>query len=878
MTGLKERIKQLILGSNFRSEDILTPKTRGAVKAAQRNSTINRNLVKIAAANPQMMREPVIQPTIPARIVSAVPGASRVPEKIDLSRLNPITPENVERFKVGVVNRVPQPARRIIEPVVRAGTELALGSNLGLQNQRTEQKYGVKREGLKITPMKEGADIDAARSEFADNLGSAATNFVGSIKGKTVKDAAKKVINTVKRSDLSGMALSKASKDLVGDTGDMAQTVAKAVKKAPVDPRKVVGVHDIFRTPEHVMEKIGLGKEMKLIRRKYEDYRNELPVEIDRITQWSKRVSPESNARIFDFLDGQPVQLDQNEQQVAGEIRSYLQDWAMKLKLPQDNQISHYITHIFEPDFIQKDFDDDVAKIIADRVPGSVYDPFLEKRLGKLGYVRDTWRALDAYVKRATRKFHMDQALGPVKKASETLEKSQFDYVKSYIDRINMRPTKVDTYVDNTLKSIFGYKFTARPTANLTGKLRRAIYRGTLGLNIGSALRNLTQGVNTYSQLGEKYTVLGFTKLLTNGTEELNKVGVLGDDFIQDRTFNATKKFWENMDKGLFVFFDLAEKLNRGTAYYGAKSKALAKGMNEEQAIEYAKDIVRKTQFTFGSIDTPPILQSDIGKTFLQFQSYNVKQAEFIASMVKNKEFAGLARWAGANVVIALTVGKALGIDLKDMIPFSGVATGETKLGETPAVKLISSGIRAVAAEEPNERAAGKKDFIGTLPAFVPAGSQIKKTVEGVNAYRKGYSETSSGRVRFPIGSGVGNAASAAVLGQYSVPEAREYFDKNNTPLGDGQSAEFKNQPRTAQKTFYKDIISNRDEKRQEKAEEAKTTSSIPLVGKAKAVKTTTKKRKGAKAKRVKIKSFKFKRRKVKKLKIKRPKKLRLKI
>jgi hypothetical protein len=111
-------------------------------------------------------------------------------------------------------------------------------------------------------------------------------------------------------------------------------------------------------------------------------------------------------------------------------MQTYLKEWADKLDLPYDKRIASYITHIFEKDFIKKDFDEDLAKIIADKIPGSVYDPFLQERLGKQGYVEDVFRALDAYTKRAVRKYNMDGALESLSKGGERLPLESWNYVK----------------------------------------------------------------------------------------------------------------------------------------------------------------------------------------------------------------------------------------------------------------------------------------------------------------------------------------------------------------------------------------------------------------------------------------------------------------
>lgn len=604
-------------------------------------------------------------------------------------------------------------------------------------------------------------------------------------------------------------------------------TVVNAIKgsfdKVKPTPKQKIGIFDLFRTPEKVLNKIGLGYEAKLLRGQYEKYLKELPVEINKVTEWSKRVTPEGNVKIFRYLDGSLTNADLTPQElkVAGEIKTYLGEWADKLNLPKEKRITNYITHIFDQDFIQKEFDPDIAKLIRDKVPGSVYDPFVEKRLGKLGYKEDTWSALDAYIKRGVRKFNMDPALAKIKDKAQYLEESQYDYVKNYIDRINMRPTKYDNLIDNTIKQVVGYKFGQRPVTALTQKLRQTVYRATLGLNIGSAMRNLTQGANTYAKLGEKYTVVGYTNMIKNmlaGSDELKQVGVLSDDIIQDRTINATKKFWENADKGLFVFFNLAEKINRGAAYYGAKAQGIAKGMDEEQAIEYARKLVRDTQFSFGSIDTPAILQSDLAKTAMQFQSYNVKQAEFLAEMAKNKDYKGLARFTGASLAMVYTVGQLFGMKPTDLIPFYDQLTGigEGKLPQSP-LQTLATGVSTVGdlgSEDETKKNKAWQNLEKSAALTVPAGSQIRKTLRGLEATSKGYSESLTGRVQFPVAQTPVNTIRAGLFGKSNLPESQQYFNSGETVLGEKQSQRLKES--NDKQGVYESVLAEREANRKQ--------------------------------------------------------------
>ena len=570
--------------------------------------------------------------------------------------------------------------------------------------------------------------------------------------------------------------LGKKSREL-SDKFDDDFSFENTITKDNTNVKDKINLLDKIRTPEYVMKKIGMKKEMDLIRKQYDKYLKELPEEIDKVREWESKTTPEENQNIFRYLDGQGVQLSQKELNIANEVKTYLKNWADKLKLPKENRISNYITHIFDKDFVGNEFPEEIAKIIDDKIAGSVYDPFTLKRLGKLGYKEDTWLALEAYVKRGTRKYNMDVALEQVKKKAKTLELSQFKYVKNYIDRINLRPTDIDTMLDNTIRSVIGNKLGQRPTASITKTARQIIYRGALGLNISSALKNLSQGANTYAKLGEKYTITGYANLLKNWkNDELEKVGVLADDFIQDRTLSVYKKGVQKLDNVLFYVFSTAEKINRGAAYYGAKARALNNGLSEEKAIEEAKKLVRQTQFSFGSIDTPPILQSDIGKTLGQFQSFSLKQGEFLAGMIKEKDIAGLVRYTAATLLFIYGIGKSFGMSPKDMIPI-------LRIGTPPTLKLPVESVKSIFSV-PNKygQPTSKREVLQAAVPIMPGGVQIKKSFQGIKDLLKGKSETDTGRVRFNIEKTPSNIIKSALFGPYATKEGIEYIKEDRTP------------------------------------------------------------------------------------------------
>lgn len=556
------------------------------------------------------------------------------------------------------------------------------------------------------------------------------------------------------------------------------------IDQTPV--KKKVNLVDYLRTPDRVLQKIGLGPQAKQLRDAYDAYLKELPLNINRIRAWSKSVPKGAAERIFQYLDGQKVVLNPHEQAIAEEIRAWLKEWADRLGLPEDKRITNYITHIFDDQLLAKEFDEDLAKIITDKTPGEVYNPFLQARLGAKGYKQDVWQALEAYVKRGTRKANMDPVLEAIQSRVgsslefSNVEASQFKYIQRYIHGLNMRPTELDNLIDNTVKSVIGYRLGQRPLTRVTKFLRQMTYRALLGLNPGSALKNISQGINTYATLGEKYTAIGYAKLFNpSSIAELKREGVFEHGFIQDQTLSAVEKATEKIDKALFAFFETAERINRGAAYLGAKSQGLAKGMSEEEAIKYAKGIVRKTQFDFSPVDTPVAIQSDIVKTLAQFQNYSLKQTEFLLGMMKDKNFVGLMRYSVAGLAFVATIGQAFGMKLQDLLPSFRF--------DTPASLKLPAAIAGAALNTPDKynqpRSLGKKlSDIGTAAiGLIPAGGQIKKTLEGAQAIDQGAVTNSKGTVEFPVGGSKLKDVQALLFGKYASPQAQGYFSKAPT-------------------------------------------------------------------------------------------------
>lgn len=548
-----------------------------------------------------------------------------------------------------------------------------------------------------------------------------------------------------------------------------------------------VTIFDYVRTPENVFRKLGLSDPFVALRKATSNYEDELKTELQRIGGWFKEVKgiKGSSQNIFDYLDGQPIKLSTQELKVATEIKDYLAKFADRQGLAPDRRITDYITHIFEPELNKQQIPPELLQALNYAPPRGVFNPFLEKRLGASGYVRDVWRALDTYTTRGLRKIHLDQPIDNFGAYVNHLPDGAQQYTNSFLNYIVGRPDKLESLMDQTLKTIGKHLpnetikryLAVRPTKKIFGEAQMAVFRGALGLNVKSALKNLTQGINTFAEEGAIATIKGYMSLFNRSNlSEIEKQNLISEMITAEHRNKPVKNAIGKIDKVLLGLFDLAERINRGAAYFASKSNSLQKGLSEEEAQAQALSQVRKTQFGYGKIDIPLMLQNPIAKAGFQFSSFPIKQAELLGGMVKNKEYMKVARYVMATLGVTWALGNYLGLDWKDAI-VRNVMPG---LGPIPSTLGAGIGLLKAKTEQQTEEA--KKNLKSSAKILLPAGLSIFRAIEGAKAYSQGATKTVGGKIKYRIEKTLPNLIKSILLGPNSTPGAQKYFDKLNQP------------------------------------------------------------------------------------------------
>lgn len=560
-------------------------------------------------------------------------------------------------------------------------------------------------------------------------------------------------------------------------------SVEDALKASKYKDIKVT-LPDYMRSPEKVLKKIGLESESRLIRKSHDNYVKEIAENSKKITNWHKLApTKESNIKIFKALNGEQVTLTSVEAKVASEIRKWLAEFADRLNLPKEKRITNYITHLFEDSITNKEVDEQLYRITSNKISESVYNPFLKQRTGINGFLEDTWKALDAYSNRASRKVSMDPAFKALTERTGTafnrknIDETQFNYIKRYIDGINLKPTELDSLLNSWVSQLLPARAGSRPVTAVLQVLRKLTSAAVLGIKASSGLLNLSQGVNTYAKLGEKYTVIGYSKLFSKGAkEELEDVGILAESFIEDRSHDVAREVIKKADKVLYAMFSATEYINRGAAYFGAKAQALAKGKTEQEAVEYGKKVVRETQFLFGPVDNPVALRNELLKTLLQFQTFTVKQVEFLADMAMNKDVVGLLRYGVAGLAFVNTIGEAFDMDASMLIP-------SFRFGVPPSLKVVAEA-KNVVFNSPDKygkeigRLEHSKNLGKAALGLLPGSSQLKKTQEGLASIKEGGVFDKGNKLQYQQDPSTEGKIQSVLFGPKVSKSAQSYYDK----------------------------------------------------------------------------------------------------
>ena len=285
----------------------------------------------------------------------------------------------------------------------------------------------------------------------------------------------------------------------------------------------------------------------------------------------------------------------------------------------------------------------------------------------------DAFGVFDRYMRSATKHVHLSPAIAKMRELLGTFREGKATW--TFADkhpRGHKALTELIDYVSGQRK-----KSVIDPILNI---LNHNITTATLSANLRSALIQPTALLNTYIEIGPKYTAIGTAKL----ARKINREGAMKDsETLFGRQFDVSVaeslqgavrkmgKAREKWNKSWFGMRALRElDLQTATATWeGAYTKAIeVDKMTPEAARRYADDVVVRTQGSAAPHDLSPIQRTALGKALTLFQTFVINNWNFLTKKALGIKNADMGNKAIAGKVIRLVIGTTIINSLFDLM------------------------------------------------------------------------------------------------------------------------------------------------------------------------------------------------------------------
>lgn len=420
-------------------------------------------------------------------------------------------------------------------------------------------------------------------------------------------------------------------------------------------------------------------------------------------------------------------------------------------------------------------------------------------------------------------------------------EHKNFEAYARFLDNhINQIKGKNQSNIEKAFDAQFGHNAFKKST----GAIRAVNAMATLGLSPLTALRQMTQEIATVGNLNPKWAGVGMVngaRMLASkeGRKELKLSGVLDEGTglkdLKGLTQSKAGKAFDKVSDGLMSMVSTMDNIMRAQAYAGAKAKGLklngakwerwaneagltgqaAQDFVQKKAMEYGTKATVDTQFITSKVDAPAAFNGPGMRTLTQLATFDGKQAGFLIRMglkpikdAKNGNYRLAANDMGKLIAmgatawgVQATLGQFIGMKGTDHIPFYDQIQAWTniegkdekgferdqknKFRRSPAMTLLfgdgakNPGLLGALAKK--DKGEGVKEFWDkNWQLIVPAGTQAKRTTEGIKSVEEGVVKNDKGNTRFVQNQDQGNALKAAILGKYTTENGQKWLKEGS--------------------------------------------------------------------------------------------------
>lgn len=584
------------------------------------------------------------------------------------------------------------------------------------------------------------------------------------------------------------------------------------------------------------------------------------------LTEISKSLpdNPEAQRQIIEYLEGNRRTLSAFDAQAAERIRTFLDEKRAGLEKLGFKTLDDYFPHVFDKK------NPEVQRLFKGKTTGEISFGNLKQRISDSDdYNRDIMDVLTAYTAGYNRKVHLEPALKPLSdlRTQVELQDAEAEWLDDYIKQLQGFDSSVvgnafNRGIDAVYSKVGLGKFAGKDHYTSTlGTQRMLSAVATMGLNPGTAIRNLTQGVNTIAQIGPRYSLIGVVdgmRALRAGPNspewyELQRVGIM-EGGVSQNYFDAITKpgVRGRINRGTDATVKTMMSLIRGTdialrsqAYYGAKALGRKNGLEGEALESFAARKVIDSQFITSRVDMPVAFNGQGVRSLTQLATFSGKQAGFLQrtlvgkdGLIKNRDgtYSFSPKQAGSilSAVVTAAVGtemlkQTMGFRESEWVPFydqvapiaNGLFGTETDGGDSlyrsPLIRLLfGDGKNKTGLVQAIQGEGMDKFWQDNWSQIVPAGTQAKKTTEGFDTTSTGVSRNDQGNIRYLQNQGMEEPGvfgidalkvpaelKATLFGQYSTEAGRNWINNGFPTLTEKQTATIDGLPDREQKEQY---------------------------------------------------------------------------
>ena len=430
------------------------------------------------------------------------------------------------------------------------------------------------------------------------------------------------------------------------------------------------------------------------------------------------------------------------------------------------------------------------------------------------------------------------------------------EYLHDFADDLSGKTNPVDRV---------GQKYLGRGTFRIISNTNSRIKRNTLMGSASSTLAqtfNIPQGIaNAGPRNAAKGLVRSFGDIIRGGSREMKQSSFISERYSNSLYNKFDQKLLDQPKKFAGWLLSIGDEIGSKYIWNSHYEKAVAQGI--KNPVKYADDWTRKMVAGRGVGEVPIVQKSKIFQVVAPFQIEVQNLIHALGDNVAKKQVGKIVTFSAVMFLMNRGAKELRGSDVgfdplnalieayKTFEEEEDKKTGALKAGGRIAGEFLSNvaGGQTIGAAYPEFGAAGlpsREELFGDrdptrfgggilatkglsdpLHKLIPpfGGAQIKKTREGAQAISRGYTETASGRVRYPVENDPYNLIKTLIMGPNASEGAQKYHDEDLSALGEEQSEQYKALAPENRQTFLDRVLGER--KVNKEKDKAKSQSGV---------------------------------------------------